>query len=92
MDRDQLRELSKGQLFDDFVAKVGHDIIDTIRRNEDIFFGKTLPTGFACYMALQPLSGVMHAILKGSASIGVINKEELHHIVDLLTESMKEGL
>lgn len=92
MTPDELRVVIQGKLFADFIAKVGHDIISIIRRDEDIFFGKTLPTGFAMHMSLEALSGVIHAILKGGIGAGTMKQEEVDNILHTVTRSIKSGL
>lgn len=92
MTPEELKAIMDSQLLKDFASKVALDFLEVMRRNEDNFFGQTLPTGLGTYLCLQPIASVVHAILKTAVSDGHLLPESVDPILALMTSHIKEGV
>ena len=90
MNPKEMKELVDQRLVIDCSKKMALDFVDVMRRNEDIFFGRTLPEGLADYLALVPLSNVMGGILAVAVKHGHIDPKEIDPLLSTLGNYLRD--
>ena len=85
-----MKKLVESKIVVDCYKKMAIDFVDVMRRNQDIFFGRTLPEGLGDYLALVPLSNVMGGILAIAVQHGHIDPKDGSPLLSTMGDYLKK--